>query len=208
MAQRDRLGNSLRWRVIGRMEALKSQADVARRPNVNRSVVSRMWQQFLQFENVSRRPGRGRSRVTTEREERYWTLRGRRYHRGTARQLAFHLTAYTGTVISRQTVYRRLRRRGFYCRRPAVFVPVTRIQRRDRLEWCPQHANNGQMFSLQTSPDLVLTTILDEFTSGENLEHDFETQTLWKETDLGFLNNGVSRNSVDYSNSFFMKLYG
>ena len=71
MAQRSRLEDSLRWRTIGRMEAGQSQADVARWLNVNRSVVSRMWQQFLQFENVSRRPGQGRPRVTTERLDRY-----------------------------------------------------------------------------------------------------------------------------------------
>lgn len=45
-------------------------------------------------------------------------------------------------------------------------------------------SNSGPMFSLQMSPDFVLKMILDGFASGENLEHDFGTQTLWKETDM------------------------
>ena len=114
---------------------------MARWLNVNRSVVFRMWQQFLQFENVSRRPGQGRPRVTTERLDRYLALRGRRYRRSTARQLTSDLTASTGTEVSRQTVYRRLRQRGLYCRRPPACIPLTRILRKDRPEWNHQHTN-------------------------------------------------------------------
>ena len=141
MAQRTRLADSLRWRAIGRMEAGQSQADVARWLNVHRSVVSRMWQQFVEAENVSRRPGQGRPRVTTQREDRYLTIRARRNRLRTARPLASDLTASTGTVVSRQTVYRRLQQGGLYCRRPAVCVPLTRDQKRRRREWSQQHVN-------------------------------------------------------------------
>ncbi|GFW64359.1 uncharacterized protein TNCV_273831 [Trichonephila clavipes] len=45
MSQRRRLTNSLRWRAVGWMEMGLSQADVARRLNVSRSVVQRLWDQ-------------------------------------------------------------------------------------------------------------------------------------------------------------------
>lgn len=182
MAQRSRLEDSLRWRAIGRMEAGQSQADVARWLNVNRSVVSRMWQQFLQFGNVSRRPGQGRPRVTTEREDRYLTLRGRRYRRSTARQLASDLTASTGTVVSRQTVYRRLRQRGLYCRRPAVCVPLTRIQRRDRLEWSHQHAN----WTIEQWANVLFT---DE--SKFSVDNDSRRIRIWRESGTRFQDSNI-----------------
>ncbi|GFY02917.1 uncharacterized protein TNCV_3507971 [Trichonephila clavipes] len=46
MSQRRRLPNSLRWRAVGWMEMGLSQADAARRLNVSRSVVQRLWDQF------------------------------------------------------------------------------------------------------------------------------------------------------------------
>ncbi|GFX91736.1 paired domain-containing protein [Trichonephila clavipes] len=46
MSQRRRLPNSLRWRAVGWMEMGLSQADAARRPNVSRSVVQRLWDQY------------------------------------------------------------------------------------------------------------------------------------------------------------------
>ena len=103
------------------MEAGQPQADVVRGLNVHRSVVSRMWQQFVESRNVSQRPGQGRPRVISEREDHYLAIRAIRYHNNSAQQLASDLTASTGTVVSRQTVYRRLKQRGIYCRRPTVF---------------------------------------------------------------------------------------
>ncbi|GFV55167.1 paired domain-containing protein [Trichonephila clavipes] len=54
MSQRRRLPNSLRWRAVGWMEMGLSQADAARRLNVSRSVVQRLWDQYQSEESVSR----------------------------------------------------------------------------------------------------------------------------------------------------------
>ncbi|GFW35436.1 uncharacterized protein TNCV_2612351 [Trichonephila clavipes] len=56
MSQRRRLPNSLRWRAVGWMEMGLSQADAARRLNVSRSVVQRLWDQYQSEDSVSRRP--------------------------------------------------------------------------------------------------------------------------------------------------------
>ncbi|GFW17459.1 transposable element Tcb2 transposase [Trichonephila clavipes] len=70
MSQRRRLPNSLRWRAVGWMEMGLSQADAARRLNVSRSVVQRLWDQYQSEDYVSRRPVPGRPRATTPAEDR------------------------------------------------------------------------------------------------------------------------------------------
>ncbi|GFV72144.1 transposable element Tc3 transposase [Trichonephila clavipes] len=75
MSQRRRLPNSLRWRAVGWMEMGLSQADVARRLNVSRSVVQRLWDQYLSEDSVSRRPVPGRPRATTPAEDRFQLFR-------------------------------------------------------------------------------------------------------------------------------------
>ncbi|GFW84979.1 uncharacterized protein TNCV_2271281 [Trichonephila clavipes] len=47
------------------MEMGLSQADAARRLNVSRSVVQRLWDQYQSEDSVSRRPVPGRPRATT-----------------------------------------------------------------------------------------------------------------------------------------------
>ncbi|GFT90602.1 paired domain-containing protein [Trichonephila clavipes] len=65
MSKRSRLSDSLRWRVVGLLEMGLSKADTARRLNVSRSVVHRLWNQHLSEASVSRRHTSGRSRATT-----------------------------------------------------------------------------------------------------------------------------------------------
>ncbi|GFV37634.1 transposable element Tc3 transposase [Trichonephila clavipes] len=71
MSQRRRLPNSLRWRAVGWMEMGLSQADAARRLNVSRSVVQRLWDQYQSEDSVFRRPVPGRPRATTPAEDRF-----------------------------------------------------------------------------------------------------------------------------------------
>ncbi|GFX73711.1 uncharacterized protein TNCV_4290271 [Trichonephila clavipes] len=75
MSQRRRLPNSLRWRAVGWMEMGLSQADAARRLNVSRSVVQRLWDQYQSEDSVSRRPVPGRPRATTPAEDRFQLFR-------------------------------------------------------------------------------------------------------------------------------------
>ncbi|GFV43905.1 transposable element Tcb1 transposase [Trichonephila clavipes] len=66
----------------------------------------------------------------------------------------------TGTTVSTQTVYRRLRHIGLYARRPVRCVPLTATHCRLRFTWSREHALwtpqqwSCVMFSL-TSPGLV-----------------------------------------------------
>ncbi|GFW46710.1 paired domain-containing protein [Trichonephila clavipes] len=47
------LPNSLRWRAVGWMEMGLPQADAARRLNVSRIVVQRLWDQYQSEDSVS-----------------------------------------------------------------------------------------------------------------------------------------------------------
>ncbi|GFV44668.1 uncharacterized protein TNCV_212221 [Trichonephila clavipes] len=55
-----------------------SQADAARRLNVSRSVVQRLWDQYQSEDSVSRRPVPGRPRATTPAEDSFLALSARR----------------------------------------------------------------------------------------------------------------------------------
>ncbi|GFW88143.1 transposable element Tcb2 transposase [Trichonephila clavipes] len=65
MSQRSHLTDSEAWRVVGRLEGGQTQAEVAQATGVSQSVISRIWNRFLETESAGRRPGQGRRRATT-----------------------------------------------------------------------------------------------------------------------------------------------
>ncbi|GFU93779.1 transposable element Tcb1 transposase [Trichonephila clavipes] len=58
----------------------------------------------------------------------------------TASDLSRQLSSATGTIVSRQTVYRRLGHIGLYARRPVRCVPITTTHCRLRLTWSREPA--------------------------------------------------------------------
>ncbi|GFW51388.1 HTH_Tnp_Tc3_2 domain-containing protein [Trichonephila clavipes] len=114
MSQRRRLPNSLRWRSVGWMEMGLSQADAARRLNVSRSVVKRLWDQYQSEDSVSRRPVPGRPRATTPAEDRFLALSARRRRTTTVPQLVADHFQASGRRISATTVRNRLHNAGLY----------------------------------------------------------------------------------------------
>ncbi|GFY32031.1 HTH_Tnp_Tc3_2 domain-containing protein [Trichonephila clavipes] len=130
MSQRRRLPNSLRWRAVGWMEMGLSQADAARRLNVSRSVVQRLWDQYQSQDFVSGRPVPGRPRATTPAEDRFLALAARRRRTTTVPQLVSDNFQASGRRISATTVRNRLHNAGLYARRPVLCVPLNGRQRR------------------------------------------------------------------------------
>ncbi|GFX69790.1 transposable element Tcb2 transposase [Trichonephila clavipes] len=76
MSQRSHLTDSEAWRVVGRLEEGQNQAEVAQAIGVLQSVISRIWNRFLETGNAGRRPGQGRRRATTPNEDRYFSVNG------------------------------------------------------------------------------------------------------------------------------------
>ncbi|GFT67333.1 transposable element Tcb2 transposase [Trichonephila clavipes] len=99
-------------RIVEMLESSRSQTEVSRILNVDKSVISRLWQRFQRMGDVTRQPVSGRPRVTTPRQHRYLVIRARRQRGSTARALGLALTVATGIQISRQNVYRRLNHAG------------------------------------------------------------------------------------------------
>ncbi|GFV13573.1 transposable element Tcb2 transposase [Trichonephila clavipes] len=134
MSQRSHLTDSEAWRVVGRLEGGQTQAEVAQAIGVSQSVISRIWNCFLETGSAGRRPGQGRRLATTPNEDRYLVLTARRHQNINATLLQQHLRSATGTTVSTQTVRNRLHDVGLYARRPLVCVRLTSRHRRDRRE--------------------------------------------------------------------------
>ncbi|GFV54853.1 hypothetical protein TNCV_3683781 [Trichonephila clavipes] len=66
-------------RVVGRLERSQTQAEVAQAIRVSQSVISKIWNRFLETESAGRRPGRSRRQATTPNEDRFLVLTARRH---------------------------------------------------------------------------------------------------------------------------------
>ncbi|GFY35484.1 transposable element Tcb2 transposase [Trichonephila clavipes] len=132
MSQLSHLTDSEAWRVVGRLEGAQTQAEVAQAIGVSQSVISRIWNRFLETGSAGRRPGQGRRRATTLNEDRYLVLTALRHRNINATLLQQHFRSTTGTTVSTQTVRNRLHGVGLYARRPMVCVRLTSRHRRDR----------------------------------------------------------------------------
>ncbi|GFX71498.1 transposable element Tcb2 transposase [Trichonephila clavipes] len=125
----------------GRLEELQTQAEVAQATGVLQSVISRIWNRFLETGSAGRRPKQGRRWATTPNEDRYLVLTARRHRNMNATLLQQHLRSATGTTVSTQTVRNQLHGVGLYDRRTMVCVRLTSRHRRDRREWATEHVN-------------------------------------------------------------------
>ncbi|GFV36553.1 transposable element Tcb2 transposase [Trichonephila clavipes] len=136
MSQLSHLTDSEAWRVVGRLEGGQTQAI-----GVSQSVISRIWNRFLETGSAGRRPGPGRTRATTPNEDRYLVLTAPRHRNMNATLLQQYLRSATGTTVFTQTVRNRLHGKGMYARRSMVCVRLTSRHRHDRREWATEHVN-------------------------------------------------------------------
>ncbi|GFV84788.1 HTH_Tnp_Tc3_2 domain-containing protein [Trichonephila clavipes] len=90
MSQQSHLTDSEFWRVVGWLEGGQTQAEVAQAIGVSQSVISRIWNHFLETGSAGRRPGQGRRRATTPNEDRYLVLTVRRHRNMNATLLQQH----------------------------------------------------------------------------------------------------------------------
>ncbi|GFV76624.1 transposable element Tcb2 transposase [Trichonephila clavipes] len=127
--------------VVGRLEGGQSQDEVAQAIGVSQSVISKIWDRFLETRRADRRPGQGRRRATTHNEDRYLVLTALRERNMNTILLQRYLRSATGTTVSTQTVRNLLHGEGLYARRHMVCVRLTSRHRRDGREWATEHVN-------------------------------------------------------------------
>ncbi|GFX63520.1 HTH_Tnp_Tc3_2 domain-containing protein [Trichonephila clavipes] len=164
-----------------------SQADAARRLNVSRSVVQRLWDQYQSEDSVSRRPVPGRPRGTTPAEDRFLALSARRRRTTTVPQLVADHFQASGRRISATTVRNRLHNAGLYARRPVVCVPLNGRQRRNRLCWAREHVSWTQQQWAS-----VLFTDESRFT----MESDSGRLLIWRNSALDTINPTLLKDTV------------
>ena len=136
---RNRLSPEEMNRGVGMLDAGVSQRHVARLLNVSQSVVSRMWNRYQTHGDPSHRHEGGRSRATTQRQDRYLLIQARRQRFRNATLLNNDFRNATGVRISTQTVRQRLHEFGLNARRPAIRVPLTQRHVQDRLDFSRIH---------------------------------------------------------------------
>ncbi|GFX81692.1 HTH_Tnp_Tc3_2 domain-containing protein [Trichonephila clavipes] len=139
-----------------------SQADAARRLNVSRSVVQRLWDQYQSEDSVIVRPVPGRPRASTPAEDRFsssFFTKEKNHYCAAAR--CRPLFQASGRRISATTVRNRLHNAGLYARRPVMCVPFNGRQRRNRF-----YAGQENMF-LGRSNNGLLCCSLCQIYNGE-----------------------------------------
>ncbi|GFY16216.1 transposable element Tcb2 transposase [Trichonephila clavipes] len=141
MSQRSHVTDSEAWTVVGRLEGGQTQAEVVQAFGVSQSVISRIWNRFLETGSAVRRPGQGCRRAKMPNEDRYLVLTALRHRKMNATLLQQHLRLATGTTVSTQTVQNRLHGVGLYARQSMECVRLRSRHRRDRSEWETEHVN-------------------------------------------------------------------
>ncbi|GFW28834.1 transposable element Tcb2 transposase [Trichonephila clavipes] len=131
--------------VVGRLEGAQTQAEVAKAVGVSQSVISRIWNRFLETGSAGRRPGQGHRRATTPNEDRFLVLKAWRHRNMNATLLQQHLRSATGTTVSTQTVRNRLHGVGLYARRPMSRLSVHPDNRRIFI-WRDRGSRNNPAF--------------------------------------------------------------
>ncbi|GFV60097.1 transposable element Tcb2 transposase [Trichonephila clavipes] len=178
----------LSLRVVSRLEGGQTQAEVAQAIGVSESVISRIWNRFLETGSVGRRPGQGRRRATTPNEDRYLVLTARRHRNMNATLLQQHLRSASGTMVSTQTVRNRLHSLGLYAHRPMVCVRLTSRHRPDRREWATEHVNwrrnEWSNVLFLTSLVFLFIRIIGVFSSGETVAVGIILRSCTKVSDL------------------------
>ncbi|GFS66458.1 transposable element Tcb2 transposase [Trichonephila clavipes] len=164
------------------------QAEVAQAIGVSQSLISRIWNRFLETGSAGRRPGQGRRRATTPNDDRYFVLTARRHRNMNATLLQQHLRSASGTTVSTQTVRNRLHGLGLYPHRPMVCVRLTSRHRRDRKEWATEHVNwrrnEWSNVLFLTSPVFLFIQIIGVFSSGGTVAVGIILRSCTKVSDL------------------------
>lgn len=141
MGDQHDIPESMAWGIIGRLEAGQTQQAVHHACHVAQSVISRLWNRFLETGDIRRRRGQGRPPSTSAQDRRHLLLLARRNRTMSATHLRAELAAATGTLVSTQTIRNCLHRGGLFARRPMVCIPLTAQHKRDRTTWAQQHQN-------------------------------------------------------------------
>ncbi|GFU64185.1 DDE_3 domain-containing protein [Trichonephila clavipes] len=69
MSNHQRLDDEIRWRILGRLEASQCQVQICRELNLMPGILCNLSKQYQDTGSSERKPGQGRLRATTARED-------------------------------------------------------------------------------------------------------------------------------------------
>jgi transposase len=139
MGRKRSLSTNERQRAVGMLQAGQSARRVAGTFGVAPITITRLLNRFTTTNSVTYRARSGRTRVTTQRQDRLvtnLTLRHRMVH---AHVLQRELRTAACVNVSDQTFRSRLHAANLRSRRSVVRIPLSRCHRRLRMEWCRPH---------------------------------------------------------------------
>ncbi|GFY36853.1 transposable element Tc1 transposase [Trichonephila clavipes] len=99
----------------------------------------RIWKQWTGEHRITRKPGNGRRKVTSTRDDRHLLLIVVNDRSASYRQLAARWSTATGVLMSASLIRRRLLHRGLRSRVSLYRIPLTENHRRLRLQWTHEH---------------------------------------------------------------------
>lgn len=116
-----------------------SQRAVARHLRLSQSCVSKIYRRFRETGEFVRRPGSGRRRCTSERDDRFIVTTSLRNRHLTGVDVQQELRQVRGTAASEWTVRRRLKEANLTPKRPATGPKLTPRHRQARLRFAQAH---------------------------------------------------------------------
>ncbi|GFV45316.1 transposable element Tcb2 transposase [Trichonephila clavipes] len=130
-----------RGRIIGIMEAGWSARRVTRQVGHSDCVVRRCWDQFIRDMSFTRRPGSGRPRQTSRREDHHIVRNARVQPTASSAAIQAQVASSLGAPVSSRTIRKCLAEGHLGSRCPLRVLPLTPTDRRLRLEWCCARGN-------------------------------------------------------------------
>lgn len=127
--------------AVALIQAGQSQRNVSAQLNLSRSAVRNVYRRYLETGAFVRRQGRPRSRVTTERQDRFIVTTSLRNRHLTSIEIQNQLRDFHGVSVSARTVRRRLKERDMVPHKPANGPKLTRAHRMARLHFAHTHLN-------------------------------------------------------------------
>lgn len=128
-------------KVVTLIETGHTVRQVANMTGYSRSSISRAVIRFRQTGSYERRPGSGRKRVTSARDDRYVVSLSLRNRFQTSVETCNELRRARGVNVSSRTVIRRLQENGLRAFRPATGPRLLVRHRQDRLRFARDHVN-------------------------------------------------------------------
>ncbi|PRD33858.1 UNVERIFIED_CONTAM: Transposable element Tcb2 transposase [Trichonephila clavipes] len=126
----------------------------------------RVWKQWTNEQETTRKTGTGRRKVTSARDDRHLLRMAVNDRTASSRQLAARWSTATGVLMSASSIRRRLLHRGLRARMPLYRISLTANHRRLRLQWTHEHRAwqaywHQVIFSDESRFNLMAAFVLD-----------------------------------------------